>query len=48
LVKQLFPLELFVPFPLLHPLVNDDDGKDKSVFVKEVLFDSFPFKIGVK
>jgi hypothetical protein len=32
----------------LQPLVNEDDGMDKSVLVKEVLFDSFPFKIGFK
>jgi hypothetical protein len=34
-----------------NPFIVDEEGKDKddmSLFVKEVLFDSFPFNIGVK
>jgi hypothetical protein len=37
--------------PLFNPLIGDDEGIDKddiSLFVNEELFDSFPFKIGVK
>jgi hypothetical protein len=46
--KQLFPVELLFPLPLLQPLINDVDDNDKSLFVNEELFDSFPFKIGVR
>ncbi|CAF4530120.1 unnamed protein product, partial [Rotaria magnacalcarata] len=47
--KQLVPIVLLHTFPLLQPFINDDDdGNDKSLFVNEELFDSFPFKIGVK
>jgi hypothetical protein len=45
---ELFPFVLVPPLPLLKPFVNDDEGNDKSLFVTEELFDSLPFKIGVK
>jgi hypothetical protein len=41
-------VELLFPLPLLQPLINDVDDNDKSLFVNEELFDSFPFKIGVR
>lgn len=45
LVRQLLPLELLLP--LLHPFVNDDDGTE-SELLADKLFESLPFKIGVK
>ena len=48
LVIQLFPVEF--KLPLLQPLVNDDDddGKERSLFVTEELVESFPLRIGVR
>ena len=50
LAKQLFPLELRFPLPVLNPLVNADDeeGEERSELLRDVLFDSLPFRIGVR